>query len=104
MSYVKKSLGGVLASIAGVLLLAALSVWQFYVFVTFKNAGGATDVQGGLLHLWLAIGAAVMACVAGFFVFSLFLRYDRDDEMHITSTPAQERRLATQTRESRVAR
>jgi hypothetical protein len=84
MSYVRKSLATVLASIGGVILLAALAVWQFYEFVIFRNAGIA-DVQGGSLHLWLAIGAALIACVAGFFVFSVFLRYDRDDEMHITS-------------------
>ena len=88
MSYVRKSLSNVLVSIGGVIIVAALAIWQFYVFVTFRSANGALDTQGGALHLWLAIGAAVLACVAGFFVFSVFLRYDRDDEMHITSPPA----------------
>jgi len=82
MSFVRKSLGNVLLSIGGVVLVAALGIWQFYVFVTFP------DVRGGAIHLWLAIGATLVACVAGFFVFSVFLRYDRDDEMHITSSPA----------------
>jgi uncharacterized membrane protein len=82
MSFVRKSLGNVLLSIGGVVLVAALGVWQFYVFVTFP------DAQGGAIHLWLAIGATLVACIAGFFVFSVFLRYDRDDEMHITSSPA----------------
>jgi hypothetical protein len=27
----------------------------------------------------------VCACVASFFVFSVFLRHDTDDELHITS-------------------
>lgn len=88
MSYVRKSLTNVLASIGGVVIVAALAIWQFYVFVTFKSATGVVDTQGGTLHLWLAIAAAVIACVGGFFVFSVFLRYDRDDEMHITSPPA----------------
>ena len=104
MSYVRKSLGSVLASIGGVTLIAALAVWQFYQFVTFKDAGRVTDVQGGSLHLWLAIGAALIACVAGFFVFSVFLRYDRDDEMHITSTPALDRRLAAETKDASAVR
>ena len=99
MSYVRKSPGKVLASIGGVLLIAALATWQFYLFVTFKDAKGIFDAQGGTLHLWLAIGAALVACVAGFFVFSVFLRYDRDDEIHITSSPAQERRLAAEVKD-----
>ena len=68
-------------------MIALLAVWQFYVFVTFKDARGV-ELPGGTSHLWLAIAAAVVACTAGFLVFSVFLRYDRDDEMHITSSPA----------------
>lgn len=98
MSYARKSSGTVAISIGGVMLLAALAVWQFYRFVMFKNTAGITDIQGGSLHLWLAIAAALAACVAGFFVFSVFLRYDGDDEIHITSTPAQDRRLAAKTK------
>jgi heme exporter protein D len=99
MSYIRKSPGNVIASIGGVILVAAFAVWQFYQFVTFKSAGDVFDVQGGTLHLWLAIGATLIACVAGFFVFSVFLRYDRDDEIHITSSPASERRLAAETKD-----
>jgi hypothetical protein len=85
MSYLRKSLTNVLAAVIGVMTIAATAIWQFYLFVTFKNSQGVVDVQGGTLHLWLAIGAAVVACLAGIFVFSVFLRYDRDDELHITS-------------------
>jgi hypothetical protein len=85
MGYIRKSLTNVLASVSGVMLIAAIAIWQFYSFVTFKDAQGIVDVQGGTYHLWLAIGAALIACVSGFLVFSVFLRYDKDDEMHITS-------------------
>lgn len=85
MSHIKKSLTNVLAAVVAVSAVAAVAVWQFYLFATFKESPGLFDVQGGTLHLWLAIGAALVACVAGFFVFSIFLRYDEDDEMHITS-------------------
>jgi hypothetical protein len=85
MSYIKKSLAGVTATMIGVAALLAIAMWQFYLFVTFKNASGILDMQGGRGHLWAAVIAAVLACVAGFVVFSVFLRYDRDDEMHITS-------------------
>jgi len=35
--------------------------------------------------LWLAIGIALIVCVGGFFLFSRLLRYDQQNEMHITS-------------------
>jgi hypothetical protein len=83
--YIRKSLTNVLASVAGVIAIAAVAVWQFYVFVTFKTSHGAWDVQGGTIHLWLAIGAALIACLAGFLVFSVFLRYDKSNELHINA-------------------
>ena len=72
-------------SAIGLIALAAVAAWQFYVFATFKDASGAVHLQGSALHLWLAIGIAVLVCVCGFFLFSTFLRYDRRNEMHITS-------------------
>lgn len=68
--------------------LAAVALWQFYVFVTFKNATGEVEIQGGSMHLWLAIGFAVTACIAAILGASFFLRRDGSDEMHITSPPA----------------
>jgi hypothetical protein len=72
-------------SVVGLILLAAVAGWQFYVFATFKDVNGAVDVQGGTLHLWFALGTAILVCVAGFFLFSKLLRYDKRNEMHITS-------------------
>ena len=69
----------------GLAALAGFGAWQFYLFVGFKDSQGAVDVQGGTVHLWLAIGIALIVCVAGFFLFSRFLRYDTREEMHITS-------------------
>jgi hypothetical protein len=63
----------------------AFAVWQFYLFVTFKGTNGILDGHGGSGHFWVAIISSILASVAGFFVFSVFVRYDRDDEMHITS-------------------
>jgi ABC-type uncharacterized transport system permease subunit len=85
MSYVRKSLTNVLGSIVGMMVVAAMAVWQFYEFATFRDAKGLADLQGGTGHLWWAIAMAVFACIAGFFVFSVFLRHDTDDELHITS-------------------
>ena len=85
MSSIRKSPINVMAAVLGVLMIVAVAIWQFYLFATFKDAQGIVDVQGGTHHLWWAIGAALMACLAGIFVFSVFLRYDSDEELHITS-------------------
>lgn len=82
--YQRKNMKSLMAVI-GVAALAALGVWQFYVFVSFKDSQGVVDVQGGAVHLWLAIGIALIACIAGIFLFSRFLRYDTRNEIHITS-------------------
>lgn len=81
MSYARKNIKNVTGSIVGVIVLAGIAVWQFYLFVTFKN------VQGGSSHLWWAIAMAVVACGVAFLVLSVFMRHDTDDDLHITSTP-----------------
>jgi uncharacterized membrane protein YidH (DUF202 family) len=77
-----KKLGNVLLWVVG-LLAAATAAWQFYVFVVFRDSRGLLDVQGGALHLWLAIAAAIVACVCVCLV--LFRRINRTEEFHITS-------------------
>jgi hypothetical protein len=72
-------------AVIGLAALGAFAALQFYSFAVFKNADGIVDVQGGTVHLWLAIGATLVVCIAGFFLFSGFLRYDKGKEIHITS-------------------
>lgn len=81
----KSSLSKRLIAVAGLALLAAVAAWQFYLFVVFKGDNGTTDLQGGRVHLWIAIAIAVVTCVAAVFLISKLLSYDRQDEMHITS-------------------
>lgn len=85
MSYATKNLKNVMASIFGLVVVAAIGVWQFYAYVTFKDASGVAD--GGGMHLLLSIVMAVFACAIGFLVFSVFLRHDTDDDLHITFAP-----------------
>jgi hypothetical protein len=80
MSYVRKNIKNVTGSIVGVIVVAAIATWQFYLFVTFQSG------QGGTGHLWCAIAMAVLACVTAFLVFSAFGRHDADDDLHITAT------------------
>ena len=87
MTYVKKNMKNLVGSILGVVVVAAIAVWQFYQFVAFKNGSGLAESEGGTSHLWWAIAMAVFACGAAFLVFSVFLRHDTEDELHITSAP-----------------
>ena len=81
MSYATKNLKSVMVSIVGLLVIATIGLWQFYAYVNFK------DADGGTVHLMLAIVMAVFACLMGFLVFSIFLRHDTDDDLHITFAP-----------------
>lgn len=87
MSYATKNLKNVVGSIVGLIVVAAIAVWQFYAYATFKDSTGILNAEGGTVHLLLAIVMAVFACLMGFLVFSIFLRYDTDDELHITFAP-----------------
>jgi len=82
--HIRKSSTSVLTALIGVIALVMLAVWQFYLFVVFKESSGIANAPGGMLHLWLAIGITLIACIS-FFVFSIFLLHDRDDELNITS-------------------
>jgi len=87
MSYASKNLKNVVGSIASLMVVAAIAIWQFYQYVTFKDANGLLNAEGGTMHLLLAIVMAVFACLMAFLVFSTFLRHDTDDDLHITFAP-----------------
>lgn len=67
-----------------VAVLTTLAVWQFYLFVTFKDTSGILDLQGGRGHLYVAISASLLGCIAAFFALSAVMRYDSKKELHIT--------------------
>lgn len=85
MSQINKSRANILAMVIGLLAFAVLAVWQFFLFATSHDSQGVRDPQGGTSHFWWGLGATLVACVIGFFVFSVFVRYDKKNEMHITS-------------------
>jgi uncharacterized membrane protein YidH (DUF202 family) len=82
MSYSGKNLTSTLLWVVG-LVTAAFALWQFYQFVVFRDSQGVLDVQGGALNLWLAIGAAIVACVC--VCLNIFRRINATEEFHITS-------------------
>src|SRR5437868_6366105 len=57
-----KSMTDTLLWVVG-LLAFALGLWQLMVFLGSKDARGVPDMWSGTNHLWLAIVAAVVACV-----------------------------------------
>jgi hypothetical protein len=81
MSYARKNSAKVGWSILFLVIVVAVSMWQFYQFATFKGS----DVHGGTHHLWWAIAMALLACLGAFVVFSVFVQHDTDDDLHITS-------------------
>ncbi len=85
MSHEKGRRGGFL--FVGLAISAAVALWQFYVFVTFRNGEGVTDLQGGKVHLGVAILFGVLALLAAFLLLSRTVQYDRGSELHITSPP-----------------
>ena len=53
---------------------------------SFTCSSTLKDARGRTGHLWWAIAMAVLACGVAFLVFSVFVRHDTDDDLHITST------------------
>jgi len=87
MSYSRKNSRITFVSIAMLISMTAGASWQFYQYATFKHDNGLINIQGGVIHLLLALLLAFFACGLGFFMASRLLRYDADDQLHITSPP-----------------
>ncbi|HEV8370478.1 MAG TPA: hypothetical protein VGQ39_21180 [Pyrinomonadaceae bacterium] len=85
MNHAARNVRGLKPAMIAELLFVGTAIWQFYLFVSFKDAKGVFDLQGGYGHLLIAVFVALLACVTGFFIFSVLLRRDREDELHITS-------------------
>ena len=82
MINIRKSKANVLAA-ACTISIAVIAVWQFRLFVISQGAQGVADMSGVTHHLWWAVGAGLLACVASFYVFSVLVRYDKSNEMTI---------------------
>ena len=82
MGYIGQSLRYLLLWSVGC-IAAAIAVWQFYLFMTFRDSRGALDVQGGGFNLWLAVGAAGVACAC--LCIGIFRHVNQTEEFHITS-------------------
>jgi ABC-type arginine/histidine transport system permease subunit len=70
-----KSLIDILTWVVG-LAATVFAIYQYYRFATYS------DLQGGHTHLWLAIGATVVAFVCALIFF--VRRVNKEEEIHIT--------------------
>jgi len=74
--------------IAALISMVSLASWQFYEYASFKHDNGLVNIEGGASHLVLALILAFLACCLGFFIASKLLRYQVDNELHITAPPS----------------
>lgn len=84
VNHAAKKVRGLKTTIVAVFVLVITAIWQFYLFVSFRGSNGLFESQGGYGHLWGAIFATLLAIVGAFFIFLVFQRRDREDELHIT--------------------
>jgi hypothetical protein len=87
MSYSQKKSKTTFVSIAVLTSIASLACWQFYKYATFKHDNGLLNIEGGVSHMVWALLLAFIACGLGFVIASRLLRYDVNDQLHITSRP-----------------
>jgi hypothetical protein len=69
-----------LFSVIGLSLATVIAVWQFYLFVTFKNAEGIADAHAGIGHFWWAALLFVIGCFVAFVCLRVFLFDDAEDD------------------------
>ena len=76
-----RSMKDILAVVVGI-AAGVFAIYEYYLFASFRNAQGVADMQGGTNHLWLAIGATVLALVCGLIYF--LGHVNKEEEIHIT--------------------
>lgn len=81
MSVINKRLIKIVAAFVGMFAMMLTASRQLYLFAVFRDASGILDTQGGAIHLWLAIGTALIACIAGGLMFLFFLRRGVKEEL-----------------------
>lgn len=84
MSFINKRLIKILAALIAMFAMAVTASRQLYLFTVFRDASGILDPQGGAYHLWFAIAAALVACVAGgLMCFFMLRRWGKEDVLSV---------------------
>ena len=87
MKYIKQSATKFVAAAALMIVMAIAASRQLYLFVIFRNADGLLAAQGGKYHLWLAIGAILIASIAACLMFLFFLGSGKNKQYEVRSSP-----------------
>lgn len=90
MRFIKRRRTKFAAAVVGVLAMAIVASRQLYLSVLFSSPQHLSSAQGGGYHLWLALGALLMTCVASGLTYFFFLS-SGDDWIRLR---AAERKLA----------
>ena len=85
MNYLRQSLTNVLVAVIGAIAIVTVAIWQVYLFSTLRDSQGIVDLQNGAHPLWWSTSAALIACMVGFFVFSVFRAPRQGTELHVNS-------------------
>ena len=76
-----KSLADIVAWVVGG-LATIVAVWKLFLFLSARDPNNVPDMMYGLVHLWWAIGCAIVAIAC---VVILFVRHPRiEEEIHVT--------------------
>lgn len=90
MSFINKRLMRIAVAVVGTFVMAMIASRQLYLFSVFRDTSGILDPQGGAHHLWLAIGAALIACMVGGLMFLFMLRRGgKEDILSVDQEAAQ---------------
>ncbi len=73
MRFIKSSRTKFAAAAVGVIAMTVVASRQFYLHLLVGHADDFAAPQGGRYHLWLALGALLLTCVAGGLTFFFFL-------------------------------
>jgi hypothetical protein len=71
MRFIKSRRTKFVAAVVGVIAMTVAASRQLYLHLL--NANGSPGAQGSRYHLWLALGALSMTCVASALTFFFFL-------------------------------
>lgn len=73
-------------ALLGLLLMAFIVSWEFFLFVVKRDASGLSTA-GARTHMWLALAAGILACVASSLTFRFFSRYEKNKWSKVVLTP-----------------
>lgn len=74
------------AGLVGMVLLAIVASWEFFMFVVMRDPSGLRTA-GGVSHLWWAAMAGTIACIAGSLMSYFFNRYEKTKWSKAQMTP-----------------